>query len=173
MRNPYISRPQSVGSGAITAGSGGVPYVLAASGVAVSTTGNVVENILATVTIPANSLGANGIIRIFTIWTHTNSANAKTCRVRLGDIGGAIYDQQVLTTTLTTRSMRWIMNRNATNSQIGGFPTGIAFATSSVAIVTSSIDTTAPTELVFTGQNSVGSETITLESYFVEIMKMS
>lgn len=42
----------------------GVPYILAASAVAAPTTGDTSENTLATVTIPAGALGANGIIRI-------------------------------------------------------------------------------------------------------------
>src|SRR5688500_6060251 len=79
------------------------PYVLAQSAVAASHTGNTTETTLATVTVPANAIGANGRLRVTSLWSHTNSANSKTLRVRFGGAAGTIYTSLTVTTTLSTR----------------------------------------------------------------------
>jgi len=149
------------------AGAANVPYVVAASAATgMSTTGDTNENTLATITIPAGAMGANGIVRITTVFSYTNSANTKSLRVKFG---GTTYQNTSVTTTASARYQTQIHNRNATNSQGGGHISG-TFATSSGNPVTSSVDTTAAVTVLITGQNGLGSETITLESYSVEVI---
>lgn len=150
-------------------GASGAPYVLGASGVAVSHTGNTNETTLATVAIPANSLGPNGIIEVYTQWSWTASANGKTARVRLGGVSGTIFCAMAAqASSASLRDFRAIQNRNATNSQIGG-ASAVQFANTSGAVVTGSIDTTAAVDLVISGQLSDGTETIALQSYWVKV----
>lgn len=163
---------QGVASGRLFAAALGMPYVLAQSAVAVNNTGNTTENTVATITVPANAMGANGRIRITTLWTCTNSANNKFCRVRVG--GGA--GTQILTATLTTvaslREQSEWANRNATNSQIT-FPAAhqtATFNTSTGANLATAVDTTAQFTIVLTAQLASAGETITLESYLAELI---
>lgn len=150
-------------------GVSGVPYVLAASGVSASHTGNTNETTLATVTIPANALGANGLIEVYTQWSWTASANGKTARVRLGGAAGTIFCAMAAqASSASLRDFRSIQNRNATNSQIGG-AAAAQYASTSGAVVTGAIDTTAAVDLVISGQLSTGTETISLEGYWVKV----
>lgn len=147
--------------------SSGVPRVICASSVASPTTGDTTENTLATCTVPAASMGANGIVRITTVFSYTNSANAKSLRVKFG---GTTYQNTSVTTTASVRYQAQIANVNATNSQKGSNTAGNMGTASSGSPVTSAVDTTAAVTILITGQNSNSGETITLESYLVELI---
>jgi hypothetical protein len=148
------------------------PQVLARSAVPVSAAADTTENTLATITIPAGLMGLSGGLRINGVWTYTNSGNNKTPRVRFGGAAGTAYQSTVATTTASARWPLNIQNRNSASSQIGGVaasangPVGLSAASN----VTSTVDTSAETTLVFTGQKASAGETITLESYIVEIL---
>lgn len=144
--------------------------VLGASAAAVSCPADTSEDLLATVTIPAGIMGLNGILRIYHLWSFTSSANNKTPRVRLGGIGGTVYGSDVFTTSATWQDMRWIANRGAANSQIGGKSSAGILTFSTSSNITSSVDTSAATTLVFTGQKASAGETLTLEQYLVELL---
>jgi len=149
-------------------------YVLAASGAQSSHTGDTNETALRTIAIPANALGANGFVRVTFVFSHTNSVNTKTVRVRLNGVAGTIYYSTANTTTTSGRAEIEIFNRNATNSQVGfltasaGFSNGLA-----AGVITSAIDTTASVDLVVTGQLTNTGETVAVESYVVEVVKQA
>lgn len=143
--------------------------VLGASAVAVSGPADTNENILATITIPAGAMGLNGILRVYSNWSFTNSANNKIMRVRLGGIGGTAYFQTTQTTQAWYADFRIISNRGVANSQVG--PQNSAqFGSGSGSPATSAIDTSAATTLVITGQKASAGDTLTLESYLVELI---
>jgi len=142
-------------------------YVVGQSAVAVSHTGDANEFTFATVTVPAKSMGPNGRVRITTLWTHTNSANNKTLKIKFGS---TTYKTIMDTASATDRFQVEIANRNATNSQVGSASDGTGFGASANAVVTSSEDTTANVTITITGQLAAGAETVTLESYLVELM---
>lgn len=145
--------------------------VLAGSAVAVPHTGDTNETTLATITIPAGAMGKNGQLRITTNWSYTNSGNNKTLRI---DFGGTDYRAFVVTTTDAFRDQITIANRNATNSQVGGLVgTAVAYTSTTIANVTSAVDTTAAVTLTITGQLASGGETVTLESYLVELIRLA
>lgn len=149
-----------------------IPYVLAQSASPVSGAADTAENTLATITVPANAMGPNGSLRIWTSWTFTNGADDKIIRARFSGAAGTIYTTNTLTTTLSTRTVFEISNRNATNSQVGSCSSSAsAFgANSANALVTSTVDTTAATTIVITGQKETGGDTLTLERYLVEVL---
>ena len=152
-------------------GGGGSARILGASAVAVSGAADTAENILGTVTIPAGAMGVNGILRVEALWTVTNSANNKTLRVRLGGIGGTQFIGNVVTTVATARALVSIANRGAANSQISmanSFNT--MWGSTTNAVTTAAIDTSAATTIVITGQKASAGETLTLESYLVELI---
>lgn len=146
--------------------------VLAKSAVAVSTPASTTEEVLATITIPAGIIGDNGQLRVYTLWSSTSSANTKTPRVRFGGTSGTAFLSATLTTSATTQVMTLIRNRSSASSQVGNVATVTAsFGVSSGSITTATVDTSVATTLVITGQKAVSGETLTLESYTVEVIK--
>lgn len=151
-----------------------LPRILATSAVAASVTGTTSETILATINIPANALGSHGILAISDTWTHTNSANNKNLRARLGGISGTVVMNITNTTTLNYTDERRVQNRGATNSQTvstsnGGVSGGYGAGTA--ALATPVTDTTLAFDLVLTGQLANSGETITLERYEVMLIR--
>jgi hypothetical protein len=142
--------------------------LIAAGAVSSAHTGDTAEAVLATIPVSAGAMGPNGILRVTLLWSYTNSASGKTKRVRLGGSSGTILMQQTNTTSAAIRHHMLIQNRNAQNAQIAGQFTG-AFAASSVAHATATIDTSAAQDLVISGQLANAAETVTLESYVVEL----
>lgn len=148
----------------------GLPWVLAQSGVAASPGAVTSEVTLATIVAPAGCMGANGLIRVQTLWSMTNSANNKVPRVKFG--GTTLLDV-TLTTVAVLSDQRIVQNRNSQSSQIAkplGNMTGGGWGTATSAVVTASVDTSADTTILITGQKSSAGETLTLESYLVEVM---
>lgn len=143
--------------------------VLAASAVAASVSATISEEVLASIRVPAGLIGKNGILRVTSLWTITNSANNKTLRVKLGGIGGTAFLASTQTTNASVQAMTVISNRNSEASQVsttGGQAS--SFGASTGAVVTATIDTSAETLLVLTGEKASAGETITLERYIVE-----
>lgn len=125
------------------------------------------ENILATINIPI--LPATALITFRAQTSQTNNANVKTMRMRLGGIGGT----DIWTGTNIASQARYyfdgfIQNRGATNSQASAFVSG-ATALASSTITTAAIDTSAATTLVITAQKATGTDTVTLEHYYVQL----
>lgn len=144
--------------------------VLGASAVAATHTGDTLEAVLATVALPAGAVGANGILRVTSTWSYTNSANTKTPRIRLGGTTGSVVLGPGVTTTASLVVQRLIQNRNAQNSQVAlGSANANSFASSTGAPLTTSVDLSAAQDLVFSGQLANAGETITLEAYLVEV----
>lgn len=134
------------------------------------------ETILKTHSITAASIpvAANSLIRIHALWTYTNSANAKTVRVRIGaagaGTGGTIVFSAAPTTTATIARDVYLFVRS-TSSQVC---TPLSAAThetaaSVAAAVTPAIDLTANWEIAITGTTASSGETITLEASAVTI----
>jgi hypothetical protein len=141
--------------------------VLAASAAAVSHSGSTAKTTLATVTVPGGAMGPNGVLRITSLWSHTNSANTKTPRV---EFAGTQYYGASFTNAATSRMSRAIANRNAANSQVGVPASGtFNWGSTTGALTTSSVDTSIDQDLVFSGQLANSGETIALESYLVEL----
>lgn len=135
----------------------------------VSLTGTASETTLATITIPAGSIGANGKVIVTTLWSCIGT-NTKNARVRMGGASGTVYSNPAITTQTAGRMATEISNKNSQTSQIGNgvSASGLGFGT--FTTVTSSVDTSAATSIVVTGQLTNTGETITLEGYSVQII---
>jgi hypothetical protein len=141
---------------------------LGQSAAAVPHTGDTNEATLASITIPAGTIGNNGQLTIETQWTWTNNANNKTPRVKLG--GSTIYGlAHTATAGLSTRHR--IANRNAANNQVSINAASDNFYGGSAAAATYSVDTSQDVTLTITGQCANAADTITLESYQVVLFK--
>lgn len=152
------------------AGSSYPTYILAQSGTAVSGAADTNENTLATITVPANAMGPNGQLRIWTDWTWSNTADDKTARIRFSGASGTIFLTVLGTTSVGLAAITLISNQNNAAVQRGGITGSGPFAVRTAAAVTAAVDTTAATTIVITGQKETGTDTLTLDRYVVEVL---
>ena len=122
---------------------------------------------LATITIPAGLMGANGKLKIYPLWATTNNANVKTLRALLG---GSTCTTMTSQSVSNNSGLVIIRNTNSESAQkcSSGLVAGIGSSFGSIASTT--VDTTAATTLVISGQLAVGTDTLTLEDLFVEVV---
>lgn len=143
------------------------PVVLAQSAVAASITGTTAETALASITVPGGIMGPNGSLRVTARYSVTGSANTKSFRTRLG--GTAFISPGVASaSSIEYKTVCNIFNRGNQSAQIGdGDSSGISAGNVSY---TGAINTALDQVLTITGQLATASETITLESYTVEVL---
>jgi len=145
--------------------------VLGSSGVAVPLTGSTSETQLALVNVAAGAMGLNGALRITTLWSVNNDADAKTGRIRFGGISGTQIMALNMASTATYQLMHIVRNRGAANSQVFQVVTATSnFTSSSGAVGTASVNSAISQDLVISGQLASGTDTITLEAYTVELI---
>lgn len=146
--------------------------LLAKSGVSASHTGDTTETPLATIPLPANSLGPNGVMKITAFFSCTNSANNKTFAFRLGASG--ILGSNIMTGVMTTegsfQAVSTTICANATNSQNtqGWFDRGTDHLQTGAGVVASAVDLTQAQNVVITGKLANTGETFTLLGYIIE-----
>ncbi len=145
--------------------------VLGSSGVQASLTGTTTETALATVSMPGLAMGPNGILRVTAQFSCTNNANVKTARLRLGGIGGTAMYAIAVTSTAGGTFQRTIQNRNSNSSQIISFGSASAnsYTTVTTAALTSTVDTSATVSVVLSGELAVGTDTISIEQFLMEV----
>lgn len=164
----------SISGGTITALAGAPTVsVLAQSNVQVSHTGDTAETTLVDYTLPANTLPANGILRITTLWSrNSGGTGSNTPRIRFGGISGTVYGTQTNATTQPAQSWQnFIYANNATNSQKGPIANnGNPFNVNVGPLITSTLDTTSAQHIVFTVQLANSSDTGNLEGYIIELL---
>lgn len=124
------------------------------------------ENTVRTFTVPANSMGPNGSVKIFTLWTANNDASVKTAKVKFG---GTNYTNLALTSTTGAQTLTRITNRNATNSQVGFAVGSAGITTTAAAVTTSAVDTTADVTVLVTAQKADGTDTLGVDSIEAQV----
>lgn len=145
--------------------------LLDASAVAAVCPADVNENTLATIVIPAGIMGANGRLRVSETWTVNNNANAKTRRTKIGGASGSVFNSSNIASTVSQSCIAWMANANDVAVQSGTAPgSSTGLGSSSSANDTAAVDTSAATSIVITAQKAVNTDTMTLESYSVELL---
>ncbi len=142
------------------------PLLLAQSAEAVTHTGSIAETTLATITVPANAMGANGRLIIKTLWTTSASTNNKNTRVYFGATKFTSIPINSAS-NITARYETEIANRGAVNSQIGGAENYYGFSQATVPVVTSAIDTSTDVDVTIKTALANAGDSVTLESYSV------
>lgn len=134
---------------------------------AASMTGTTSETTLATISVKAGLLGANGKVKVTPLFTMTNNANLKTFRVK--------YDTDVCYTASISNSIQeapFVLIRNANNVAIqktaSTLPSGLGNIAASFR--TTTVNTDSAFDIVITGQLASSGDTITLEDVLVEII---
>lgn len=130
-------------------------------------TGTTAETTLVSVGISPDMLGKNGRLKITFLYSYTNSSNNKIARVRFGGIQA---HAATLTTTAQTRTQIEVCNRNSLSNQVVCVPgASSGFGSTTSGLLELSINTNLNTSISITGQLALASETLTLESYLVEV----
>jgi hypothetical protein len=126
-------------------------------------TGDTNETTLASITLPANTLGLNGRLRIIADFSHTGSAGTFTPKTKFGGTGilTASYGSGVA----SVRHCVDIVNRNSASSQFVHADAVSSAAAWSVSNTTLAIDTTADATILLTGTLGNSGDTVTLEAY--------
>lgn len=146
----------------------GGQVVLFSSSTASSVTGVAAETTLATITIPGGIIGAHGHISIHTLWSMTNSANTKTPRIKAA--GTTI--QSITGVNVQSYFAEIMLANNASETAQKAFPAGAtSYNSSSSALLTTAIDTTANFDITMTATVGTAAEVCTLERYVVTLRR--
>lgn len=141
--------------------------MIQASAVAVSVTGTLVETTLATIALPAVTLGPNGRFRLWHLWSFNNNANNKIFRVKFG--ASMIY-QVGRSTQQSEQAFTIIRNRNNQAIQIGPPLVYDGIGTGGAAAIAYAIDTSLAQNITLTALLANVGDTVTLESYSLEVL---
>ena len=159
-------------TGGIVLSAGGtvirIAQIIEQSAVPAALTGTTAETTLATVSIPA--MGPNDSVRVTALFTFTSSTNLKTM---FGKLNNTTFAQNSTSTAgHTAARMQWqVTNRNNTASQLGA-PFGMGFtAGAAVTTLNPAVETNGQNTLLLRAQLALGTETITLEGYTVELLR--
>lgn len=147
----------------------GIPVVLKAGSVAAHT-GTLTHTALVTAAIPAGKMGANGKFRVSLLGSHTNNANNKNWRVRLGGTGGDTFFSFAGSTNDGYHSIVEIQAQNSTSAQVGYLNSTTSSFGTGAASATGTKDMTADQDLVITAQLANVADTMTLLSYTIEFI---
>jgi hypothetical protein len=147
----------------------GVPRNVASSGVQSGVTGTTDETTLATFTLPAGSMGANGWLRLRTQTSQTNNTNNKTFKVYMG--GEEVTNSTAgYTDSSSTSRVSQVWNRGAENSQVSDAKASINDPSETAApLNTFSVDTSADVTILITGRVANASDELNLEAYSLEV----
>lgn len=133
------------------------PIVDAGPGAYTQTTGQIT---LAKVSVPANSMGRNGLLMCDPGFLFPNNANSKTVSLYFG--GSVVYGK-TRTTSTTEVPLVDIRNAGITNRQISKFAQGAGPGTSLTSGVTrTAVDTTAAVDVEFRAQLATATDYIEL-----------
>lgn len=134
---------------------------LAAGGAALSTVGSASDTALKTVTIPAETLGANDHLEVEALYSTLATANSKVAEIK---IGSTVLSTYTIGATIQSFKLKQrISNRGAVNSQVFGQTNpAVELDPSTSAVNTSAIDFGAAASLTFRATTSKeGSNSVT------------
>lgn len=131
-------------------------------------TGTTTETTLATIPIKGGVLGVNGKLRFYILGTVTNSANAKSLRLKHA---ATTLWQVAHTAVVGITAQILFLNKNSESSQVTSlYNSAILSGSASTVVTPSAIDTSADFSLTITGQLANSADSISVTAIFAEIM---
>jgi len=134
---------------------------------ALALTNTTLETSLVTIIIPAGLIGSNGKVKLYSLFSATNNANNKTVRIKLGGSTG-YFLQSSGYAQLSSLVIFRNFNSESVQKVSSGLPAGLGSTGGSFTSLT--IDTSVATTITITGQLAVGTDTLTLEDLFIEVV---
>lgn len=138
-----------------------------------SHTGDTNETELGKITVPGNSMGAHGFIRVHALYRALRNGQPganHTFRARFGGIGGTIFSTYTanFANLMLDIVPKFIWNTGVTNAQGSGILQAHFHTRAGEAPYASAVDTTADVDISFTVQNANALHSAFLRSAFVE-----
>jgi hypothetical protein len=132
-------------------------------------TGTTSETDIRSLTIPGNSLGANGGMHILAVGSVTGTAGTKTIRLKFGSATVSAVSEAA-GATANWRIEVWIFNSASASSQKGNVLSHEGTAIEEQNRFGASVDTTVDFFVKLTGQLADGTDSITTDFFLVEPM---
>lgn len=133
-----------------------------------SVTGTTNETTLASVTIPAGLMGADGTLRVYALFSYTGTAGTKTVRCKLG--GQSFVNLAVTAANASTSVSKSIANIAAASQvsmPVAAINDGLS---AGGAVFTSTVDTSADQSFAVTMQLASAADSATLVKVIVEVL---
>jgi hypothetical protein len=127
------------------------------------TAGSVIEETLATINVPANTMQANGVLQLISVWSGA-IAIFQTGAMRFY-FGGALFNTQNLSGFVSAQLIHRINNRDSLIAQVTLGANVQGFPLSNVAQQILAIDTSLDQPILITGQKSLGTDTLSLQAF--------
>lgn len=121
------------------------------------------------ITVPANSLGPNGMLRISELWSVPANTDGKTLSVTAG--GVTLWTANLNTSQFGSAASHQLWNRGLANANVSVNTTqssGIGNATG--AINSTTINFGASQAVIWTGQLATATDFIVVEAFTLEVM---
>jgi hypothetical protein len=175
-----LSSPLPIANGGTNATGGlgaannlSLTYTVCQSGAPVSLTGTTAETVLATCTIPASALSANGCFTVWAIWSETVSSTTGQLLTRYaatsGTGGTEVMGYTINNVAYTSfTSVTRVCNLNATNSQVA-FTGAVFLGAAAAGLARPAVDTTASSVVSIDAKPGSASDTFTLMDYAVTL----
>ncbi len=138
-------------------------FVTTGPGAFVGDTGDITGPSL---TVAANSIGANGLLRYWTQFSFNNTAGAKTGKAKFG---GTTWMTLTGANSFSIYDVREIRNLGLTNAQSGPNVIELPMNTTKAIATYAAIDTTASQTLTFTLTAAVATDHTILDGYTVQV----
>jgi hypothetical protein len=149
---PKITRAVSMAAGAVSNGN------------------NTNEEVLQTLTIPANTLSVGDILKVGYLFSFNPSGSTKTVRLRQTDINGTSLPTAGTSISSSNAALQTEFIATVTDSttlRFGATSNAGGYGTSTVAAISLTIDLTQPIVFVVTGQKAASGNTCTCETAYV------
>lgn len=135
--------------------------ILSNSAVPASCTLTNVDEVLASYTVAAGTLGVNSILQIEPLWVFSGSANDKILKIKIG--GTTVYTT-IQTTSVKAAPLFVLANRNSLASQIKPYEGAYVTSASSIS-ETYGIDFSRDQTVEITGRRTNSGDSLVLEYY--------
>jgi len=132
------------------------------------------EQVLTTISIPANTLVVNDIIKIGVVWSFSSNAGTKTPRVRLGNntiIGNQVYSPASISASVNSVQMEVLaIVTSSTNLKLFPSATSSGYGTGTGAVTNNTISLSSAIDFTITIQKATAGDTASLEFAYIEIL---
>lgn len=135
-----------------------------------SHTGDTNETELGKITVPGNSMGAHGFIRLYVSFRALRTGGGTGNHTFKAYFGGSLLASYTgnFANLMLDMTPRFVWNQGATNVQSSGFRLCERHIRTAEAPFAATKDTTADVDITFTVQNAVAAHTAYLRAVFVE-----
>lgn len=145
-----------------------LPRVIDSSGENATHTGDTNEATLATIMIPGGCLGENGMLRLSALFAFTASTNLKTLKAKIGALDLLSGYQNNSATIHGASFSREMWLTGSANGQVV-VSSWAGYGDNNSSPSYTSIDFSQDQVLTITGKLALGTESVTLNAYCVEV----